>query len=264
MATRLKVLVLTTKLPEDIWLINRVAEECDIVGVVLPTGRRYRDYGAWRVLKKRLPRVGVWKVANQALLVAYRWFSERARDRAAETELLVGRSFTRIEASGLDVREVDEINSPEICRFILSRAPDVVVVSGAPLLSSPILQAAHGNIVNLHPGFAPEYRGRYGSFWPIYNREPQMVGTTIHFVDRGIDTGKILAQRLVGFRPNDSLRAITLRQHVVGVDLLVQCLQHFEESASAAYRKSGCPDRNYLAPGLTHYVRARRWLRRTT
>jgi len=44
--------------------------------------------------------------------------------------------------------------------------------------------------------------------------------------------------------------------------LLIRCLSDFNTFAAQAYKKTGCPSRNYYAPGLTHYIKAKRWLKK--
>ena len=261
MAETLRVVILTTKLPEDIWLINTLADVCQIRGIVFPTGTRYREYGMAYVLEKRIRRLGLITVADQALLILYRFLFESRRDKQAAREIFSSKSSQYIEREGIDILEVVDINSDQVRDFIVAKAPQLVVVSGAPLLKECILEVAEGRIINLHPGYAPQYRGRYGSFWPIYNKEPELVGTTVHFVDKGVDTGRILLQQKVDFNPDDTLRAITYRQHKLGGDLMVKCLQQFESFAASAYHKADCPDNNYIAPGLIHYLKGRRWLK---
>jgi folate-dependent phosphoribosylglycinamide formyltransferase PurN len=262
MAKRLKVVIMTTKLPEDIWMINKVADVCDIEGIILPAGIRYREYGLSHVLKSRMRRLGLLKIADQALLILYRLIFESRKDKQVERELFVGKSRNHIEKKEVEILEVENANSEEVRNFLISKAPQLVVVSAAPLLRKKIIEAVKGRIINLHPGYAPEYRGRYGSFWPIYNGEPEFVGTTIHFIDEGIDTGAILTQRKIKFRPNDSLRSVTYRQHKVGVDLLIEVLEDFEGYEANAFHKTDCPNRNFVAPGLTHYLRGRWRFRR--
>ena len=222
---------MTTKLPEDIWMINKLMDVCDIEGIILPTGRRYSEYGLSHVLKSRMRRSGLLKIADQALLFLYRSIFESRKDKQVERELFSGKSRSRIEKKDVEILEVEDANSEEVRNFIISKTPQLVVVSAAPLLKKKIIEAVKGRIINLHPGYAPEYRGRYGSFWPIYNGEPELVGATIHFIDEGIDTGAILAQRQLSFKPDDSLRAVTYRQHKVGVDLLIEALKDFEENS---------------------------------
>ena len=262
MTERLRVVILTTKLPEDIWLINRIAEVCHIEGIVFPSGTRYREYGLAYVLKNRIRKLGLFKIADQALLVLYRFLFESRKDKRAEKELFGSRLSSRDIKDGVDTLEVDNVNSDEVRDFIKSKNPQLVVVSAAPILKKKIIDAAERRIINLHPGFAPQYRGRYGSFWPIYCKEPELVGVTIHYVDEGVDTGAILIQQQVEYEPDDTLKIITYRQHKLGVDLLVKILSDFDTYALKAYHKTDCPNKNFIALGLTHYLAGRWWLNR--
>ena len=58
------------------------------------------------------------------------------------------------------------------------------------------------NILNIHPSLLPFGRGKYGYFWSIINNEP--FGVTIHLVDEGIDSGKILAQKAISVESTDT------------------------------------------------------------
>lgn len=257
-----RVVIITTKLPEDIWLINKLADVCQIEGIVLPSGTRYREYGLVHVLKQRLPRNNPITLANQALLILYRLIIENRRNERAVKEIFSGKRTDYIEKRDIDIFEVEDVNSEAVKNYILSKAPQLVVVSAAPLLKKRIIEAAKGNIINLHPGFAPQYRGRYGAYWPIYNKEPELVGVTVHYINRGIDTGAILLQQQVNYNPDDTLKTVMYKQHKTGVDLLVKCLTQFDKIAPLAYHKKDCTSKNYNAMGLTHYLKARRWLKR--
>lgn len=256
----LRVIILTTKLPEDIWLINKIAKVCDLEGIVLPLGKRWEEFGVVNVLKKRIRRFGIFSVVNQTFLILYRFLLERRKDKRVFKQIFTEKPYDRIENNSVDILEVQDINSEKTKSFIQSKSPDLVIVSGTPILKEPIIKSAR--IINLHPGYAPQYRGRYGAFWPIYNEEPQLVGATIHFIDKGIDTGAILAQQRVVFDRGDTLKSITYKQQKVGVDLLVKCIKEFDTLAAKAYYKTDCPSKNYYVPGLTHYLKARNWLKR--
>jgi folate-dependent phosphoribosylglycinamide formyltransferase PurN len=262
MPNSLRIVILTTKLPEDIWLINKLADVCSIEGIVLPFGKRWKEFGVVNVLKKRMRRFGFIGMANQALLILYRVLLERRKDKKSLIKIFTQKPHDYIERKDLCILEVDDINSEQVTNFIRSKNPDLVVVSGTPLLREFVIQSVEGRIINLHPGLTPQYRGRYGSFWPIYNKEPELVGTTVHFVEKGIDSGAILIQQQVAFDKDDTLKAITYKQHEKGVHLLIKCLTDFSNLAAQAYRKTGSPSKNYYAPGLTHYLRAKKWLRK--
>jgi folate-dependent phosphoribosylglycinamide formyltransferase PurN len=261
MDKRLKIVILSSKLPEDIWLINEIAEVSHIEGIVFPVRGRYKEFGMIQVLKKRLRRFGLLNTVDQALLVLYRLVIESRKDKGAVREIFIDKPYQYVEKKGIDTLYVEDINCEEVRSFILSKSPQLVVVSGTPLLKKRVIESAKGRIINLHPGYAPQYRGRYGAFWPIYNREPELVGVTVHFLDEGVDTGAILMRQLVNYDPGDNLKTIAYKQHKVGGKLLVKCLAQFEMFAPNAYHETDCPSKNYLAPGLTHYLKARRWLK---
>jgi methionyl-tRNA formyltransferase len=261
MNNRLEVVILSSKLPEDIWLINKIAEVSHIEGIVFPVGERYKEFGIFQVLKKRLRRSGFLSTVDQALLVLYRLVIESQKDKRARREIFTDKPYQYVEEKGIDTLCVEDINCEEVRSFILSKSPQLVVVSGTPLLKKRVIESAKGRIINLHPGYAPQYRGRYGAFWPIYNREPELVGVTVHFLDGGVDTGAILMRQVVNYDLGDNLKTISYKQHKVGGELLVKCLTQFDMMASNAYHETDCPSKNYLAPGLTHYLKARRWLK---
>lgn len=56
--------------------------------------------------------------------------------------------------------------------------------------------------INIHPALLPYNRGAYPNVWSIVDRTP--AGVTIHQIDEGIDTGRILVQREVPLEPFDT------------------------------------------------------------
>ena len=52
-------------------------------------------------------------------------------------------------------------------------------------------------IINLHIGFLPYNRGSHPNFWSFAENTPS--GITIHEMDHGIDTGKIIYQKQINF-----------------------------------------------------------------
>lgn len=56
--------------------------------------------------------------------------------------------------------------------------------------------------VNLHPALLPHNRGQYPNVWSIVEQTP--AGATLHYIDPGIDTGAVIAQRAVPVDPTDT------------------------------------------------------------
>ena len=54
--------------------------------------------------------------------------------------------------------------------------------------------------MNLHLSYLPYNRGSHPIYWSIVEKTP--LGVTIHEIDEGIDTGKIIFQKKIKFKIN--------------------------------------------------------------
>lgn len=52
------------------------------------------------------------------------------------------------------------------------------------------------HLFNIHFSMLPKYKGMYTSYWPILNGDKNS-GVTLHRIDKGIDTGNIIAQHQI-------------------------------------------------------------------
>ena len=74
---------------------------------------------------------------------------------------------------------------------------DLVCLAGYMKIVGPTLLAAYeGRIINIHPAYLPEFPGAHG-IEDAWNAGVAESGVTIHWVDSGVDTGKVIKQELV-------------------------------------------------------------------
>lgn len=88
---------------------------------------------------------------------------------------------------------------------------DYVVLAGYMRILSPVFVARYRNrIINIHPADTQAYQGIHGYEWAF---EQGLAATkiTVHLVDEGVDTGKILAQREVDLRGATTLEEVQQR-----------------------------------------------------
>ncbi len=72
---------------------------------------------------------------------------------------------------------------------------DYLILAGYMRLLSPfIVHAYPSRILNIHPSLLPKYKGLHAIEQAIAHHEKEY-GITIHYVDEGMDTGEIIAQR---------------------------------------------------------------------
>lgn len=85
--------------------------------------------------------------------------------------------------------------SAEVARFIADLAPDLMWITDYRyLLPTELVRSSRLGAVNLHPSLLPRYRGRASINWAILRGETEL-GLSAHWVDSGMDTGNIIAQR---------------------------------------------------------------------
>jgi len=93
---------------------------------------------------------------------------------------------------------------------------DWIFLAGYMRIVGPtLLQAFEGRIINIHPSLLPAFPGK-DAIGQAYSAGVQTTGVTVHYVDEGIDTGPIIAQREVPVLPEDT--EDTLKQRIQRVE----------------------------------------------
>lgn len=192
---------------------NRLAERFDVRGVVLE-----------HVFEPPLPDDA------SARAVLERHFAER--DRAE------GRFFGRETALAVEeARQLriakGEANSPRVAEWVQERRPDYLVLFGSGIIGAALLHAFDGRCFNLHLGLSPYYRGSATNFWPLVNREPELVGATVHVATRAIDGGPILRQARPMIERGDRNHEIGCKAIIAGATALVEGLEALHQGVPA-------------------------------
>ena len=90
--------------------------------------------------------------------------------------------------------------------------PHLVVLAGfMRILKGDFLKAFEGRVVNIHPSLLPSFPG-LEAWKQALNYGVKVTGCTVHWVDQGVDTGPILAQRAVPVLEGDT--AASLHQRI--------------------------------------------------
>jgi UDP-4-amino-4-deoxy-L-arabinose formyltransferase/UDP-glucuronic acid dehydrogenase (UDP-4-keto-hexauronic acid decarboxylating) len=98
--------------------------------------------------------------------------------------------------------------------------PDLLLVwSYSMLLSPELIARARLGAVNVHGGLLPEYRGGHVMNWAIANGE-QETGTTLAYLDDGIDTGPVIAERRFPIEWRDDAVSVREKLRAAGETLL--------------------------------------------
>ena len=101
-----------------------------------------------------------------------------------------------------------------IVEILKAARVDLVVLAGfMRLLKEPMLSAFPRRIINIHPSLLPKFPGIEAWKQALASGE-KMTGCTVHYVDSGMDSGEIIAQRTVPILPGDTERSLHARIQV--------------------------------------------------
>ena len=178
-----------------------------------------------RLLKRRGQRLGWVKAVGQLLFVALIVPVLKRKSSFRQKEILDSINLSSTKLPDEYLISVPSVNSEQAIQKLREIDPDIVVVNGTRIIGEDTLKSVNASFINMHAGITPAYRGAHGGYWALYENKPQLVGTTIHQVDTGIDTGQILYQ--VTFTPttDDNFATYPLLHIREGLPYLLQAIE---------------------------------------
>jgi phosphoribosylglycinamide formyltransferase-1 len=117
----------------------------------------------------------------------------------------------------------------ELVRLLRGAGVELVVLAGfMRLLKEPMLAAFPRRIINIHPSLLPKFPG-IESWKQALEAGEKMTGCSVHYVDAGIDSGEIIAQRKVPVLPNDTPESLLARIQIAERALYPEIIAQFCE-----------------------------------
>jgi methionyl-tRNA formyltransferase len=127
---------------------------------------------------------------------------------------------------------VDNINSAQTEEALDQFRPDIVCVNGTRLIRQPLLSRISElplGMINLHTGLSPYSRGGNCNLFMLIERHPELVGITIHHIDRGIDHGDIIITSRPDMSPDDNFEIIDGKAFRLGNECMVAAVRQLHD-----------------------------------
>ena len=96
-----------------------------------------------------------------------------------------------------------------IFKILLKKNINLICLAGfMKILSRNFIKKFKGKIINIHPSLLPKYKGLSTHKKAIENND-KYAGCSVHFVTAKIDSGKIIMQKKVKIRKNDTVDSLS-------------------------------------------------------
>ncbi|MEK6222995.1 MAG: formyltransferase family protein [Chloroflexota bacterium] len=144
---------------------------------------------------------------------------------------LPGRSLVDLAKQlNIPLMTVNDHNEQQVQDTLATLNLDAIVFTGGGLVRKNILNISKLGVINCHAGLLPNYRGMDVVEWPIIemNSFPPQTGMTLHIMDKGVDTGPILATKPLPFRPNETIKDFRLRIEPEMVQFMIEGIKRLE------------------------------------
>ena len=146
----------------------------------------------------------------------------------------------RARAAGVETAVFDAADHPSrpardraMAAFLVERGIELVVLAGYMALLDPaFLGRFPGRVVNVHPALLPAFPG-LRAIEQALEYGVKVFGVTVHFVDEGVDTGPVIAQRAIELP--DAVEAAAVREALRPLehDLLCEVVARIASGAVA-------------------------------
>jgi phosphoribosylglycinamide formyltransferase-1 len=172
-----------------------------------------------------LERISAGKLAAEARLVISDVFDAGILDIAREfgvpnAYLPPGKFRTRLEPAV----------EMELVKLLRDAGVELVVLAGfMRVLKEPMLTAFPRRIINLHPSLLPKFPG-VEAWKQALEAGEKVTGCSVHYVDAGIDSGEVIAQRKVPVMPGDTAESLHARIQISERALYPEVIARFAEA----------------------------------
>ena len=228
MVSRLRVVLLTTETTHHLYFIKRLqqVQVVDLVGVFY----EQKHYPDKEVSKKYLKKSnGIFDKCKRMFLNPYSNINFfRKRTESFESYRFFDNRPV-VYPKEIPLIHVWTMNEESSISRLNELQPDVCVVFGTGVIKEKVLQIPPKGTINVHRGILPDYKGLDSDLWAIWNGDFAKIGTTIHFVDIGLDTGSILEQLTISLSSTEGIYSLRYYTTVIAADMVTRILLEFQK-----------------------------------
>ena len=231
---------------------NSLRSEFPIAGIVVEQGEPRMEF-----VKRRMKRLGVPRTLGQ---IAFRLLIMpllKAQSSSRIREIVGASSLNPSPLPREKLIRVRSVNSNETIEILRDIKPEVVVVSGTRIIAASVLSCTSAVFINMHAGITPMYRGVHGGYWALVQNDINACGVTVHEVDTGIDTGRILGQARIQPNGFDNFATYGLLQIAAGLPLLKNAIRDALDDRLQPMTAPTGASHLWSHPTIAEYVRNR-------
>ncbi len=256
MALKIVALLVGEPRAMELWTLKKLAATSSSLYAV--RARKGRGGSAFKRLRRLAREQGLAGAASRLLASRTIGSWQHRNELQRMHQLLDGEYLEKWwHDSGIETLEVTHLNDADARAVISGLRPDIIIRVSGGVLKRETFSLARIVTLNIHHGLAPRIRGMWSIPWGIVEGRSDWIGATVHEIDDGIDTGRILWRGSPQLAPGDSGTTLLFRAHLEAVDALVTAIRHYARGATPASWPLGEDEQSVYrsAPGVWPWLR---------
>jgi methionyl-tRNA formyltransferase len=130
---------------------------------------------------------------------------------------------------------IKNINSEDFLNHCRQLNIDLIAsVSPTQIFKKQLINLPKYGCINIHTAKLPKYRGLYPVYWAMACGEKNL-GVSIHYIEEGIDTGKIILQEEMDIPPYSTMDYMLRITKIKGAELLVKAIDQISQGTVQAF-----------------------------
>ena len=103
------------------------------------------------------------------------------------------------------------LDEKKLLKILKNKGINLICLAGfMKILSGSFIKSFKGKILNIHPSLLPKYKG-LGTHKKVLINKEKYTGCTVHFVSSKLDAGKIIVQKRIKIKKDDTPKKIAKR-----------------------------------------------------
>tara|TARA_B100002019_G_scaffold293508_1_gene321741 strand:+ start:10377 stop:11174 length:798 start_codon:yes stop_codon:yes gene_type:complete len=202
----MKITLFTADKPRHIYLINKLSQVADQLFVIQE--KKIDNIFDFNTSKLSKLKVDYYDKVNKAQNLIF-------KDCEINNNGIIKRNLKikMGQLSSLSILDLDD--------YLQS---DLYIIFGSSFIKGDLVEKlVDKSAINLHMGISPFYRGSACNFWALYDNRPDLVGATIHYLTKGIDSGPILYHAVSEQVENDFIYSMsTVKSAILSLALNIK------------------------------------------
>ncbi|MBW8000397.1 MAG: hypothetical protein FVQ80_00040 [Planctomycetes bacterium] len=132
----------------------------------------------------------------------------------------------------MDYMICPNVNAESFLKYCRDLDIDLIAsVSPSQIFKDELIKLPKHGCINIHTAKLPKYRGLYPTYWAMAHGE-KMLGISIHYIEKGIDTGGILLQDEIPIPAGTTMDKMLTASKLRGAELLLEAVDQIAKGTS--------------------------------